>query len=357
MGVVAAPQRPPRDQPQHEGHQADEEGDEREHGRAAQRNAAYPGAVGKFSAPRPPRFAPMKLRHLGYACQNTTLGTTNRTIRLANLRTEALIPVLAQNFDDVLRALRWNVAHGVRFFRISSDLVPFGSLPAFPFDWAEAFDWKLREIRHLVKAEGLRVSSHPGQYTVLNSPREEVVDASIAELEHQARVVERMDPKHGTLTLHVGGAYGDKPAAMDRFAANLPRLSERVRSRLIIENDDKTFTLAEVVDLAERTGLPVVVDLFHHQCNPSGATWDVGLPALLERAMATWGKRVPKLHLSSRREGTWTSHADHVAPADLQTLLDLMAAVPPPDAPYDVMLEAKAKEKALITVRDAVFGL
>ncbi len=296
----------------------------------------------------------MKLRHLGYACQNITLGTCNRTVRLANVRTESLVPVISQNLDDVIRALRWNVEHGIRFFRVSSDLIPFGSHEAFPFDWVEAFGWKLKEIRQYVKDEGLRVTSHPGQYTVLNSPREEVVEASIAELEHQAVVIEQMDPKHGTLTLHVGGAYGDKPAAMDRFAQNLARVSERVRSRLIIENDDKTFTLREVVELAERTGLPVVVDLFHHQCNPSGATWDEGLPELRERAVATWGGRVPKMHLSSRREGSWTSHADHVEPADLQALVDLMAAVPPADAPFDLMLEAKAKELALLALRDAV---
>ena len=298
----------------------------------------------------------MHLRHLGYACLNATLGTKARRVRLANLRTEALIGPITQNLDDVLAALRWNVAHGIRFFRVSSDLVPFGSHEALPFDWAEAFAWKLKEIRGFVKAEGLRVTSHPGQYTVLNSPRAEVVAAAVAELEHQARVIEALDPRQGTMTLHVGGAYGDRPAALARFAEHLPRLSERARGRLAVENDDTTFTLAEVVALGEATGLPVVVDLFHHRCNPSGATWDAGLPELLERAMATWGRRVPKLHLSSRRAGTRTSHADHVEPDDLRTLLDLMAGVPPVGAPFDLMLEAKKKEQALLAVRDAVCG-
>lgn len=301
----------------------------------------------------------MRLRHLGYACLNTTLGTKSRTVRLANLRTEAVIPVVAQNLDDVLASLRWNVAHGIRFFRISSDLIPFGPMPAFPFDWAEAFDWKFREIRALVKAEGLRVTSHPGQYTVLNSPRETVVQNSVDELEHQARVLRLMDPK-GTMTLHVGGAYGDKPAAMDAFAHNVGRLSDAARSRLILENDDTTFTLAEVVGLAERTGLAVVVDLFHHLLNPgtgtaaahpSGETWDAGLIPLLDRAVATWGGRPPKMHLSSHRPGTRTGHADFLAMDDVQALVDVMAQVGAPDAPYDVMLEAKRKEIAVLEVR------
>ena len=310
----------------------------------------------------------MRLRHLGYACLNTTLGTKSRTVRLANLRTEAVIPVIAQNLDDILASLRWNVAHGIRFFRISSDLIPFGPLAAFPFDWAEAFDWKFREIRRLVKAEGLRVTSHPGQYTVLNSPREKVVQDSVEELDHQARVLSLMDPR-GTMTLHVGGAYGDKPAAIEAFARNLPRVSAHARARLVLENDDTTFTLAEVVGLAERVGLGVVVDLFHHILNPGtgtaaahpsgaenlpgaeGQTWDAGLVPLLDRAVATWNGRPPKLHLSSRKPATRTAHADYLDMDDVQTLIELMEQVGAPEAPYDVMIEAKKKEIAVLEVQ------
>ena len=292
----------------------------------------------------------MRLRHLGYACLNATLGTKSRTVRLANLRTEAVIPVITQNLDDVLASLRWNVAHGIRFFRISSDLIPFGPMPAFPFDWAEAFDWKFREIRRLVKAENLRVTSHPGQYTVLNSPREKVVQDSVDELDFQAQVLKRMDPT-GTMTLHVGGAYGDKPSAMDAFARNLDRLSDDARARLIIENDDTTFTLEEVVGLAERTGLAVVVDLFHHILNPSGETWDAGLVPLLDRAVATWNGRPPKMHLSSHKPGTRTGHADYLHMDDVETLVSIMEGVGETDAPYDLMLEAKRKEIAVLEVQ------
>lgn len=292
----------------------------------------------------------MRLRHLGYACLNKTLGTRARTVRLAHLRTERVIGPIAQNLDDVLAALEWNVAHGIRFFRASSDLIPFASHPGFPFDWAEAFAWKFDAIRRLVKAEGLRVTIHPGQYTVLNALREEVVVAAVAELEYHARLIALLDPRQGTMTLHVGGAYGDKAAAMDRFVQNLEWLSDEARSRLAVENDDTTFTLAETVALGERTGLPVIVDLFHHRCNPSGATWDEGLVPLLERAVATWGRRVPKLHLSSQKPGTTTSHADYLLMDDVQALLDLMAQVGG-DAPYDLMLEAKMKECALLEVQ------
>ena len=297
----------------------------------------------------------MRLRHLGYACLNTTLGTKSRTVRLANLRTEAVIPVVVQNLQDVLAALRWNVERDLRFFRVSSDLIPFGPLEQFPFDWADAFDWLFRDIRRLVKAEGLRVTSHPGQYTVLNSPRPDVVTNSVEELDFQAQVLKRMDP-NGTMTLHVGGAYGDKEAAMDRFAQNLDRLSDDARARLAIENDDTTYTLDETVGLAERVGLPVIVDLFHHKLNPGAdgdrqRSWDEGLTDLLDRAMATWGKRPPKLHLSSHKPGTRTGHADYLSMDDVDELVAVMAGVGEHDAPYDVMLEAKKKELAVLEVR------
>ncbi|HIG73577.1 MAG TPA: UV DNA damage repair endonuclease UvsE [Bacteroidetes bacterium] len=292
----------------------------------------------------------MRLRHLGYACQNLTLGTKSRTVRLANVRTETLIPVITQNLEDVERALRWNLEHGLRFFRISSDLIPFGPMDVFPFDWEEAFAWKLKSIRKLVRKEKLRVTSHPGQYTVLNSPRPEVVDASVDELEHQARVLRAMDPK-GTMTLHVGGAYGDKPAALERFEQNLARLSDDARQRLAIENDDTTWDLPEVVELAERTGLRVIPDLFHHLVFPDDTLPDEELAELLERAAATWGRGVMKLHLSSQKPGTRVSHADFLDMDDVDRLLALMDRVGDADAPYDVMLEAKRKEKAVLEVR------
>lgn len=291
----------------------------------------------------------MKLRHIGYACQNLTLGTRSRTVRLANLRTETLIPVITQNLEDIERSLQWGAEHGLPFFRISSDLIPFGPLDIFPFDWEEAFAWKLKSIRRIVRENKMRVTSHPGQYTVLNSPREEVVAASVEELNHQARVLKAMDPK-GTMTLHVGGAYGDKPAALDRFERTLDLLSDDARRMLILENDDTTWNLPEVVALAERTGLRVVVDLFHHIVFPEDDIPEAELIELLDRAVATWGKGVPKLHLSSQKPGTRVSHADFLHMDDVDELLDLMARVGAPEAPFDVMLEAKRKERAALEV-------
>ena len=292
----------------------------------------------------------MRLRHLGYACQNMTLGTVSRTIRLANLRTEKLIPPITQNLESIAAMVRWNAEHDIRFLRISSDVIPFATKPEFPFDWEEAYDWLFRDIRRLVKQHKMRVSNHPGQYTVLNSPREEVVEESIRELDHQARLLRLIDPVQGTLTLHVGGAYGDKAAAVERFRQNFGRLSEAARSMLTLENDDTTYTLDDVLSLCERLGLPLVFDFFHHRVLHEGGDPMEGLEEKLERVVQTWGRRVPKFHLSSAHpgpKGQRGAHADYILMEDLQLVLDTLARVGG-DGPYDVMLEAKQKERAVL---------
>jgi len=298
----------------------------------------------------------MRLRHLGYACQNLTLGVKSRTLRLANLRTETVIPVVAQNLLSIRDMAAWNAEHGIHFLRISSDVVPFATREDFPFDWAKAFDWLFREIRRVVKTHGLRVSAHPGQYTVLNSPKEEVAAEAVRELDHQARLLSLIDPVQGTLTLHVGGAYGDKPAALDRFSQNLEELSDLARGMLTLENDDVTFSLDDVLPLCQRTGLPLVFDYFHHHLLHTGDDPDNGLPERLAAVAETWGRRVPKLHLSSQQPGGRRgAHADYVRSDDFARLLDIMELVPG-DGPYDLMLEAKQKERATLALMEAARG-
>ena len=289
----------------------------------------------------------MKLRHLGYACTNVTLGcTTGRTLRLANLTEERAAAVIAENLATLQNVLRWNVSQGIHFFRVSSAVVPLASHDRFPLEWQTLFAAELAEIRQFVTDNGVRLSMHPGQYTVLNAPRPEVVRAAVRELEYHADFLDAVDPAQGTLTLHVGGAYGDKPASLGRFAEAFTLLSKNARGRLTLENDDRTFTAGEVLGLCEQLGVPMIFDFFHHKLNPTFESWDAQLLPLLERVVATWGKRVPKLHLSSPRDFT-TAHADHVEAVDFAQAVDALATFGG-DKPYDLMLEAKLKEVALL---------
>ena len=289
----------------------------------------------------------MKLRHLGYACTNVTLGcTTGRTLRLANLTEERAAAVIAENLTTLQNVLRWNVLQGIHFFRVSSAVVPLASHDRFPLDWRTLFAAELAEIRGFVADNGVRLSMHPGQYTVLNAPRPEVVRAAVRELEYHAEFLDAVDPAQGTMTLHVGGAYGDRTASLERFAAAFMLLSKNAQGRLTLENDDRTFSAGEVLGLCEQLGVPMIFDFFHHKLNPTFESWDAQLVALLERVVATWGGRVPKLHLSSPRDFT-TAHADRVEAVDFAQAVDALATFGG-DRPYDLMLEAKLKEVALL---------
>ena len=121
-----------------------------------------------------------------------------------------------------------------------------------------------------MRTAGLRTSFHPDQFVVLNSPRADVVDSSVRELEYQAEVAEWIGAD--VINIHAGGAYGDKTAALATFERNLDRLSDRARMCLTIENDDTTYSPADLLPLCQRTGLPLVYDVHHHRCLPDRLT-------------------------------------------------------------------------------------
>jgi UV DNA damage endonuclease len=224
---------------------------------------------------------------IGYACVNTLLPPSGRTMRLSNATPERILEVGRSNLVALHDILRWNSEHGIRLFRICSGIIPFGSHPVNQVPWWTLLAPELVAAAQAVRAGGLRVSMHPGQYTVLNSPRQEVVDNSMAELAYHARLLDALgtDASH-KIILHAGGVYGDKAESMRRFAENVERLPRAVRRRLVIENDETSYSLADVLELSAATGLPVVFDVFHHAWKPS--LDGEPLSALIARARETW---------------------------------------------------------------------
>ena len=209
-----------------------------------------------------------------------------------------------------------------------------------------------------MRERDLRLSSHPGQYTVLNSENPDVQRAAVAELEVQASLFDAMGlGPEAVVVLHVGGAAGGIQAALDRFLAGFEQLSERARARLVIENDDRLFGLVDVLELAGRTGLRVVWDAHHHRCHdPAG----MGEGDALAAALATWpDDETPKIHYSSprldvtRKDGrivlpALRAHADLIEPMGFERFLREAEG----QRPFDVMLEAKAKDLALLRLRE-----
>lgn len=279
---------------------------------------------------------------LGYPTQNLTIpASTNRTLRLANLPdAEKVRGLVAENIAGLETILRWNAEHGVGLFRIGQSLIPFASHPAFPYDWEVEHGDGLREAGELARALGIRLSMHPGQYINPGSPKPEVVERSLTELRYVARVFELLGGTDAVLVLHMGGAYADKPASAARFVEVL-RSETPILRYLALENDERVWSVAEIVRTSSALGVPAIADAFHHGLNPG----DLSLKEALDLSLPTWGARAarPKLHLSSQDAAKQAGA--HAYCVDLRDWHALLAALDGREA--DVMVEAKGKEHAL----------
>jgi UV DNA damage endonuclease len=255
-------------------------------------------------------------------------------------------------------------------YRMSSDFVPYGSHPDLPrfHGQVEECAEELAALGQRARAAGIRLSVHPGQYAVLNSENPEVRRAAAAELELEAVLLDAMGlGPEAVVVLHVGALAGGKEVAVERFLRGFETLGERARARLVIENDDARYGLGDVLALAGETGLRVVWDAHHHACYDPDA---IPPEEALRLALATWreGDSIPKIHYSSpktaaeerkRKVGRRVerhlvmpplkAHADLIDPISFERFLRGPAAGAPD---FDLMLEAKAKDLALLRLRD-----
>lgn len=271
-------------------------------------------------------------------------------------------PSLGVSIERLDAILGYLADVGIPMYRISSDFVPYATHPDLPqfHNQLEEHAAALRRVGERANQLGVRLSLHPSQYIVLNAKDDDVAVKSMRDLDVQARLLDAMHQgPAAVVVLHVGGVYGDRQGALDRFASNFERLSEPARRRLVIENDEFSFAVEDCLWVHERVGVPVVIDHQHHRLNPGGmATTEAALAAL-----ATWPAGVPpKIHFSSPRlDGREVKrgkqarieapllrqHADYVDPWTLADFLE-----PLRDLSFDVMIEAKAKDLAVLKLRD-----
>lgn len=226
----------------------------------------------------------------------TSIGKMKRPAALAKLSRLCM-----ENADALLAALQFCANHGIGCFRVNSQILPIKTHPTCRYEVDDLPEHdeivrRFKECGEFVKNHKLRTCFHPDQFVVLNSPRPDVVEKSVQELEYQGEVAEWIGAD--VINIHGGGAYGDKTKALADFVRNLDRLSSRVRSRLTVENDDKTYTPADLLPICKAIGVPLVYDVHHHRCNPD----ELSVEQATRKALATWN-REPMFHLSSPIEG------------------------------------------------------
>ena len=324
----------------------------------------------KFLGPRPtpagtplPDLGPLRL---GLCCTFADQPVHFRTTTAAHLATLSretarakLGDILACNAASMDRAIRFCGAVGVRAFRASSRLLPLRTHPEVGYDPADLPGGKaavtaFRDAGKRAEELGVRTLLHPEQITVLSAHDPAVVANAVGELVHQAEMADWL--RADTLTIHAGGGYGDKPAALARFADNVRALPSEVRDRLAVENDDRVFTPADLLPVCEALRLPLVYDAHHHRVLPDGLSEQDATRG----AVAAWATcdrpagvtREPVFHLSSPKEG-WAGpkphrHAEFIAPADWPAVWD--------DLWLTVEVEAKAKERAVAALAVELAG-
>jgi UV DNA damage endonuclease len=285
------------------------------------------------------------LIRIGYACINTKLDPSNRTCRLKNATPEKILELAAANVEALQPILDWNAAHGIELFRITSDLIPFGSHPINTVPWWRILKSQFARLGDFIARKGLRVSMHPGQFTILNSPRRDVVANSVKELEYHTAVLDALgvDSSH-KIVIHLGGVYGDKAESLSRFVENCKRLNSRIRARLVIENDERCYTVEDVLGASRAIGVPVVFDVFHHVWNPALEALPVRL--IIGLAAKTWRKRDGrvKIHYSDQWPGG--PAGAHSKSINVGKFLRFYETIH--DLDLDIMLEVKDKEQSVL---------
>ena len=294
--------------------------------------------------------------NLGYACINMTLGsqkpkvTTNRSMIKRTFLERGVKyagELGLQNARDLFKILQWNTRNNIKVFRLSSEMFP----------WASEYDIEKSPYHSRIKTilqacgkyasdNGIRITSHPGPFNVLVSPRENVVKNTITDLEIHGKIFDMLGlskTPYNKLNIHCNGVYGDKISAMDRFCLNFQKLSPSVQGRLTVENDDKAsmYSVKDLMYIHERINIPIVFDYHHHKFNTGGLSEQEAL----ELAISTWPKGIkPIVHYSESK--ALHEENDKLKPQAHSDYINELPNLYGNDV--DVMVEAKAKELSIL---------
>ena len=292
---------------------------------------------------------------IGYPCINNSIPrNAPSTFRLASYSENRLIQTLKTNLMHLDQILRYNVKNNFLFFRISSDLVPFASHPICKLNWYRTFQSEFEEIGNFINKHNIRVSMHPDQFVILNSSNTKIIENSINELKYHCNILDAMClDETAKVQIHVGGVYKNKQEAIDRFVRIFNGISRfvdgSIKKRLVIENDDRLYSLMDCISINQETGIPIVFDVFHHELLNN----DEPVRVALQKAMSTWkmsSNGFPIVDYSSQnkvnREENKGRRGRHTETIDLILFKRFLKETQ--NLNFDIMLEIKDKEKSAL---------
>lgn len=251
--------------------------------------------------------------------------------------------IVLNNLNALLQTIDFCAEKRIGSFRINSQFLPLYShvdhhykLDELPSS-SEIFQLFLN-CKEQAKRKDIRFTFHPDHFVVLSSPNEAIIQNSIKELEYHGELAHLLGAD--VINIHAGGVYGNKETALDQFAKNFNHLSQEVKKRLTIENDDRCYTPEDLLPLCHKLKIPLVYDVHHHRCLPD----NLSIEQASHQAYQTWD-REPLFHISSPQEG-WKSskpqkHHDFIDKQDFPPCwLDF--------SKLTIDIEAKKKELAVL---------
>ena len=288
----------------------------------------------------------MKIR-LGYACVPVTINeTSSHTLtytsykKLGNKANSRLDSVIKNNFESLEKILKYNIKNDIIFFRMTSELLPLVSHPNVNYDFINQYKDYYKKIGNIIKENNLRVDLHPSAYTVLNSVNDTVVASTINILQFYQKMYKCMNID-SKIVLHVGSKIGGKKAGITRFINNFNKLDNDLKKMIVVENDDKSFNIRNVLSLCEKIKIPMVLDYHHFKVNKNNEK----IEDYIERIFNTWEDDIPKIHFSTPKDKkNKRSHNDYI---DVDDFIDFLKKIKFTNRDFDVMIEAKQKDDAL----------
>lgn len=289
---------------------------------------------------------------IGYAC--LPLGYRDykfKRVLKKNLSKETVKNAVLNNLESLDNIIEYNLSEGIKMFRITSDLIPFGLDSIKYYNWKVECRDKFLSIGEKIKKYKMRVSFHPGQYTVINSKDINVVENSIKDLRYHTDLLNLLDVDNSNkIILHVGGVYGNKKMAIDRFIENYKLLDEDIRKRLVIENDQLSYNVVDLLYINSKTGVALVFDNLHNKLNPPESK--ISESEIIKKFNRTWKEEDGKQKIHYSQQDNSKILGAHSRTIDLNLFKDFIEKI---DTDIDIMLEVKDKDLSAIKVNNFLY--
>ena len=249
--------------------------------------------------------------------------------------------VIKNNLNNLYEILLYNIKNNIHFYRISSNLIPLATKSDVLFDYLNSYNEIYKKLGKLIKKSNIRVDMHPSNFLVLNSVKENVVNDSINIIKYHYDLMNKLGIKDKVIILHVGSSVFGKKNSITRFINNFRTLPKYLQEIIVIENDDKVFTIDDCLEISDKLNIPVVLDYHHFKCNNIGKNIDY----YLDKIIASWKEKIPKMHFSSPKSTReFRSHSSYIDCNDFISFINIVSKY---NRDIDIMLETKEKDEAL----------